>query len=334
MRFRQVKRRDFITLLGGAAAAWPLAARAQQSAQIRRVGMLIGYTENDPETQARLAAFRQAFEQLGWKEGRSVRIDYRFAPASPDQAQLFAKELIALQPDVIVAHTTPLTKVLQGEGRAIPIVFVNVADPVGAGFVDSLARPGGNITGLMLFEPSVIGKWLSMLKEIEPRLARAAFVINPKTDAYVHFVRPAEAMAASLVVTLVPTHVRNAAEIESAIDSFARVPNGGLVLPPDITTFANRDLIVTRAAQHRLPAVYSGREWLAAGGLMSYGTDLIVLFRQAGSYVDRILRGANPADLPVQAPTKYETIINLKTARALGLAVPPGLLVAADEVIE
>ena len=327
------RRKLLATLLGGA-ATWPLAANAQQPDQMRRIGVLTGLAEDDPQNKARLVAFRQELERLGWSVGRNMRIDYGFAPGGTRSGADTREGANRAATRCHRRHTTPLTKGLQGESRAIPTVFVAVSDSVGSGFVTSLARPGGNITGLMLFKPSVIGKWLSMLKEIEPRLACAALVINPKTDAYVHFVRAAEAMAASLVVTFVPTHVGNAAQIESAIDSFARVPNGGLVLPPDITTFANRDLIVTRAAQHRLPAVYSSREWVAAGGLRSYGSDFIVLFRQAASYVDRILRGANPADLPVQAPTKYETIINLKTARALGLAVPPGLLVAADEVIE
>jgi len=331
-----MKRREFITLLGGAAAAWPLAARAQQSDQPRRIGVLTALAEDDPENQARLAGFRYGLERRGWSEGRNLRIDYRFAPAaSPDQVQLFAKELVALRPDVIFTHTTPVVTALQRETRAIPIVFTAIADPIGSGFIASLPHPGGNITGVMLYEPSVTGKWLSMLKEIAPQLARVAFVVNPATATfYNYYLRAAEPISRSLGIDLVPTLVANTAEIESAIEVFASVPNGGLVLPPDVTTTAHRDLIVALAARHHLPAVYAFRPFVTAGGLMSYGVDLTDMFRQAAPYVDRILRGDNPADLPVQAATKFETIVNLKTAKALGLTVSPGVLVAADEVIE
>jgi putative ABC transport system substrate-binding protein len=330
-----VKRREFIALLGGAAAAWPLAAQGQQSDQRRRIGVLTALAEDDPENQARLAGFRLGLENCGWSEGRNVRIDYRFAPAaSPDQVQLFAKELVALRPDVIFTHTTPVVTALQRETRAIPIVFAAIADPIGSGFIASLPHPGGNITGVMLYEPSVTGKWLSMLKEIAPQLARAAFVVNPTTAVYNYYLRAAEPLSRSLGIDLVLTLVANTAEIEHAIEVFASVPNGGLVLPPDVTTTAHRDLIVALAARHHLPAVYAFRPFVTAGGLMSYGVDFADMFRLAASYVDRILRGDNPADLPVQAATKFETIVNLKTAKALGLTVPPGLLVAADEVIE
>jgi len=331
----KLKRREFITLIGGA-AAWPLAASAQQSDQVRRIGMLLALAEDDPETKARLAAFRQGLEKRGWSEGRNLRIDYRFAPApSPDQAQPFAKELVALRPDVIFAQTTPIVTALQRETREIPIVFAAIADPIGSGFIASLPHPGGNITGVMLYEPSVAGKWLSMLKEIAPQLARAAFIVNPTTATfYNYYLRAAEPLSRSLAIDLVLTLVANTAEIERAIEVFASVPNGGLVLPPDATTTAHRDLIVALAARHHLPAVYSIRPFVTAGGLMSYGVDFTDMFRQAASYVDRILRGDNPADLPVQAATKFETIVNLKTAKALGLTVPPGLLVAADEAIE
>jgi putative ABC transport system substrate-binding protein len=330
-----VRRRQFITLLGGAAAAWPLAARAQQSDQRRRIGVLTALAEGDPENQARLAGFRYGLERRGWSEGRNLRIDYRFAPAaSPDQAQPFAKELVALRPDVIFTHTTPVVTALQRETRTIPIVFAALADPIGSGFIASLPHPGGNITGVMLYEPSVTGKWLSMLKEIAPQLVRAAFMVNPTTAVYNYYLRAAEPLSRSLGIDLVLTRVANADEIERAIGVFASVPNGGLVLPPDVTTTAHRDLIVALAARHHLPAVYAFRPFVTAGGLMSYGVDFTDMFRQAASYVDRILRGDNPADLPVQAATKFETIVNLKTAKALGLTVPPGLLVAADEVIE
>jgi len=334
MHFNQIKRREFITLLGGAAVAWPVVARAQQPDGMRRIGVLIGFAEDDPEAKARLAAFRQGLEKRGWSEGRNVRIDYRYAPAGA-QAQVLAKELVALQPDVILAHSTPVTAALQRESRTIPIVFAVVADPLGSGFIASLPQPGGNITGVAQYEASVTGKWLAMLKEIAPSLVRAAFVANPKTATYYDFyLRAGEALASSLGIELVLTLVENAADIERAIESFARVPNGGLVLIPDISTAVHRNLIIALAARHRLPAVYWDRSLVAAGGLMSYGNDLVDSVRQAASYVDRILRGDKPADLPVQAATKFETAVNLKTAKALGLTVPPGLLVAADELIE
>ena len=247
---------------------------------------------------------------------------------------MLANELVALQPDVILAQGPPITAALQRESRAIPIVFVSVSDPIGPGFVASLARPGGKITGMLQYEAGITGKWLAMLKEIAPRLARVTLVGNPKTTAYDYFQLAAEAAAQSLAIELVPSRVDTAADIERAIVAFARVPNGGLLLPPDITVSSNRDLIIALAAHHRLPAVYPFRFYVAAGGLMSYGTDQVEILRQAASYVDRILRGANPADLPVQAPTKYETTLNLKTAKALGIDVPPSLLVRADEVIE
>jgi putative ABC transport system substrate-binding protein len=335
MRFNHLKRRDVITLLGGATFAWPLAAGAQQPDRVRRIGVLVGYTEDDPEMKARLVAFRQTLERLGWSEGRNVRIDYRFAPASAEQqAREFAHELVALHPDVILSHSTLIGAALQRESRAIPIVFVGISDPIGAGYVASLARPGGNFTGPMTIEASIIGKWLAMLKEIAPRLTHATLVGNPKTTPYDYFLRMAEALAPSLGIELVPSRVETAADIERAIEVLARGPNGGLVVLPDVTTSVHRNLIIAHAAQHRVPAVYALRIFVAAGGLMSYGVDYIDQFRQAASYVDRILRGAKPADLPVEAPTKYETALNLKTAKALGLTVPPGLLVAADEVIE
>jgi putative ABC transport system substrate-binding protein len=295
----------------------------------------MGNAEDDPETNGRLAALRQGLERLGWSEGRNVHLDTRFAPAGA-QAQVLAKELVALQPEVILVQATPLTAALQRESNVIPIVFVTVADPIGSGFVASLARPDSNLTGLLQFEPSITGKWLAMLKEIAPRVARAVLMVNLKTAPYYeYFLRGGKAAAPSLAIELVLGPIENAAaSIERSIESFARVPNSGLVLPPDITTFVHRDLIIKLAATHRLPAVYSDRVFVVAGGLMCYSTDRIDQFRRAASYIDRILRGAKPSDLPVQAPIKYETVVNLKTAKALGLTVPPGLLVAADEVIE
>jgi putative tryptophan/tyrosine transport system substrate-binding protein len=329
-------RQEFVALLGGAAAAWPLAARAQQRERMRRIGVLTGQIEDDPENQARLAAFRRGLEDLGWSEGHNVRIEYRFGPVTDaNEGRVIAKELIALEPEVIFAQTTPLISALQAESRAIPIVFAGVADPIGSGFIASLARPGGNITGVMQYEPSVTGKWLAMLKEIAPQLRRAAFLVNPKTAPYYnYYLRTAVALSQSLGIELVPTLVENAAEIQRAIESFASVSNGGLILPPDVSNIIHRQLITALASRHHLPAVYPYRSYVAAGGLMSYGVDFPNMCRQAASYVDRILRGDKPADLPVQAATKFETVVNLKTAKALGLTVPPGLLVAADEVIE
>jgi putative ABC transport system substrate-binding protein len=328
-----MRRREFIAQLGGAAAAWPLAARAQGAERMRRIGVLSGDAEDDPEMKARLAAFREGLERSGWSEGRNVRIDYRFAANNPDQYQPLAKELVSLQPDVFLAYATPVAAAFQRESRTTPIVFVSVSDPVGSGLVASLARPGGNLTGFLLYEESVTGKWLAMLKEIAPGLSRAALIANPRRTPYDYFVRSAKSVAPSLAIELAPSTIENAADIERVIESFARQPNGGLVFLPGTPT-EYRDLVIALAARYRMPAVYYSRLFVAAGGLMSYGTDIFDQSRQAASYVDRILRGANAADLPVQAPTKFETIINLKTAKALGLTVPSGLLVAADEVIE
>jgi putative ABC transport system substrate-binding protein len=329
-----LERREFITLLGGAAVAWPLAARAQQPERMRRVGILISGAEADPEMQARVAVVRRTLGGLGWSEGRNLRIDIRFTDGDPGRHSPLAKALVALQPDAIIAYSTPIAAALRWESRTIPIVFVNVSDPVGSGLVASVARPGGNLTGLMLYEEGITGKWLAMLKEIAPQLKRAALIANPKSTRYDYFVRAAEAAASSLAVEVVPSPIEDIADIERVTNSLARSPNGGLVLLPDATSIKHRDLVVMLAARHRLPAVYAFRFFVAAGGLMSYGTDIIEQYRETASYVDRILRGANPADLPVQAPTKYETVLNLKTAKSLGLEVPPSLLVRADEVIE
>jgi putative ABC transport system substrate-binding protein len=329
-----MRRREFITLLGGAAAGWPLAARAQQGERMRRIGVLSNIAEDDPQMKARFGAFRQGLEKLGWSEGRNVRIDTRFGAADAEQMQARAKELLALQPDVILANSAAVIRVLQQVNRTIPTVFVAVSDPIGAGLIASLARPGGNFTGLQNYEASITGKWLAMLKEIEPRLTRAGLVGDSQSTDFGYFLRASEAVAPSLVIDIVPLGVENAADIERAIDSFARVANGGLVVPPGSTTILHRNLIIALAARHRLPAVYAFRFFVANGGLMSYATDLAEQYRQAATYVDRILRGEKPADLPVQAPTKFETVVNLKTAAALGLTVPPGILVGADEAID
>jgi ABC-type uncharacterized transport system substrate-binding protein len=329
-----VKRREFITLLGGAAAGWPLAARAQQAERMRRIGVLTALPEDDSQAQAQFAAFRHELDRLGWSAGRNMRLDIRFARGNVDQIGTFAKELVALQPDVILAHTTPVAAALRRESRTTPIVFVYVSDPVASGFAASLARPGGNLTGLLLYEASITGKWLGMLREVAPSIGRAALLGEPTTPTYDYFLRAAEATSASLGIEVVPSPIHTTSDIEQAVESFAQAPNGALFVPPNNTTFRHRALVIALAARHRLPAVYAFRVCVEAGGLMSYGVDEIGIYRQAASYVDRILRGARPADLPVQAPVKYETAVNLKTAKTLGLEIPPALLARADEVIE
>ncbi|MEA2949089.1 MAG: hypothetical protein QOI40_4419 [Alphaproteobacteria bacterium] len=331
-----MRRREFITLLGGAAAVLPLSARAQQGGQVRRIGMLIGYAENDPETQARLAAFRQGLEHLGWTEGRNVRIDYRFAPAGPDQAQRFAKELVTSRPDILVGNSTPATAALLQETATIPIVFVGVSDPLGSGFVAGIARPGGSTTGFTNFEPSLIGKWLEMLKEIAPGITRTAVIFNPKTAPREgsFFMGPFERIARSLKVEPIAARVSDPAEIERAVTAIGREPGGSLIVMPDAFTTVHRQLIILLAARHALPAIYPYRYEAVDGGLMSYGVDTVDLMRRAAPYVDRILKGEKPGELPVQAPTKFELVVNLRTAKALGLTIPPTLLALADEVIE
>jgi ABC-type uncharacterized transport system substrate-binding protein len=327
------RRRFLLTSLAGAVAA-PFAAEAQQTDRVRRIGVLMNNAEDDPESKAELAGFRQGLQQLGWSEDRNIRIDTRFAADRPDQYQVLAKQLVALQPDAIFAYTTPITAALQRESRTIPIVFAQVSDPVGSGLVASLARPGGNLTGLQLYEKGITGKWAAMLKEIAPHLKRAALLANPKTTPYDYFVRSAEAVVPLLAIELVPSPVENAADIKRVIAAFAATPNGGLLVLPSGTTTLHRDLVVALAARYHLPSVYPFQFYATAGGLMSYSTDLVDQSRQAASYVDRILRGVNPTELPVQAPIKYVTTINLKTAKALGLTTPPSLLQRADQVIE
>src|SRR6187402_2168108 len=279
-----MRRREFIMLLSCAAAIWPLAARAQQPERVRRVGVLVGLAENDPEMKERIAGLRQGLEKLGWVEGSNLRIDYRFAPAGA-QARLLARELIALQPDVMLTQSTPATAAMQQETRTIPIVFASVADPIGSGFVASLSRPGGNLTGLLQYEEGITGKWLALLKEIAPNITRAALLANPKTAAFDYFLRSVNKPAIDLSIEVVPTPIENATDIERAIEGFAREPNGGLILPPDTTTVAHRDLITALAARHGLPAVYALRVFVAAGGLMCYATDFVDLYRQAAPYV-------------------------------------------------
>ena len=329
-----MRRRDFITCFG-VAVVWPVRAGAQQPDRVRRIGVLLPYDDHDPEAKSHLSAITQQLKRLGWSDDRNIRIDARFAAGMADQYPLLAKELAALQPDVMVSELTPAAAALKQETRSIPIVFVGVSDPVGSGFVTSLARPGGDLTGMMQYESGIAGKWLAMLKEVAPHLARVAFVANPKFRGYDYFWRSAEAAARALALELIAIQISNdAADIEHSIESFARMPEGGLLIVPDATIIAHRDLVIALAARYRLPAVYPWRYFVTAGALMSYGIDNIDVLQKAASYVDRILRGAKPADLPVQAPTKYETAVNLPAAKALGLAIPPTLLATADELIE
>jgi putative ABC transport system substrate-binding protein len=327
-------RREFITLLGGAAAAWPSAARAQQSERVRRIGMLFAVTEDNSEGQARLGAFLQGLQELGWTEGRNLRIDHRWGAVNSERGRQYAAELVALGPDVILTAGEPAVAALQRETRTVPIVFAQVPDPVGAGFVESLARPGGNITGFTVFEYGISGKWLELLKQIAPGVTRVAVLRDPAVASGSGQLGAIQGAAPSFGVELRPVDVREAGEIERALVAFARAANGGLIVTGSAVAVVHRDLIVTLAARHRLPAVYTQRFFITGGGLISYGPDRIDQYRRAATYVDRILKGEKPADLPVQAPTKYELVINLKTAKTLGLEVPATLLARADEVIE
>ena len=329
-----IRRREFITLLGGAAATWPLAARAQRGERVRRIGVLLPAAADDVEAQTRVGAFLQGLQQSGWSLGRDVRIDTRWATTNAGDIKRHALEMIALSPDVILAHGAATLAPLLQAASTVPIVFVVVADPVGGGFVDSLARPGGHTTGFMPFEYSLSGKWLELLKQIAPDVTRVAVLRDTSNPTGIGQFGVIQAIAPSLRVELSPVNVRDAGEIERAVAAFARTSNGGLVLTASGLAQLHRDLIITLAARHKLPAVYFERRFAAAGGLISYGPDYIDEYRRAAGYVDRILKGEKPADLPVQAPTKYELVINLKTARILGLEVPSTLLARADEVIE
>jgi putative ABC transport system substrate-binding protein len=330
-----MKRREVITLLGSA-VAWPRAARAQQPSGMRRIGVLMGYAESDPEAQAWVAAFREGLHKLGWAEGRNIRIDTRWAIAREAEArQRFAKDLIALQPDLILSNNTPITAALLQQTRTIPIVFVSVSDPIGSGFVASFPRPGGNVTGFTNIEPTMAGKWLEMLKEIAPHVNRVAFLFNPATAPYAeYYLTPFKAAAATFAMEAIAAPVRDTSELESAIAAQARTPNGGLVVITDSFLNTHRVEIISLAARYRLPVVYPYRFFAELGGLLSYGNDFLDNFRRAATYADRILKGAKPSELPVQAPVKFELVINLKTAKALGLDVPVQLLQRADEVIE
>jgi putative tryptophan/tyrosine transport system substrate-binding protein len=328
-------RREFITLLcGGAVAASPLKVRAQQTDKMRRIGVLTAVASGDSDFRMNIAAFAQGMEQLGWSDGRNVRIDYRSSAGDAERTRTYATELVSLGPDVVFASGTASVEALAGATRSVPIVFVGVADPVGAGYVDSLSRPGSNITGFMLFEYDLSAKWLELLKQIAPNVTRAAVLRDPAITAGVGQFAVIQSVARSVGVEVSPVNVRDASEIERAITAFAGQSNGGLILTASALSLFHRDLIISLAARERLPAVYYRRGFVAAGGLISYGPDIVDQYRRSAGYVDRILKGEKPADLPVQAPTKYELVINLKTAKVLGLELPTSLLARASEVME
>jgi putative ABC transport system substrate-binding protein len=331
-----MKRRDFITILGGAAATWPIAARAQQVERIRRIGVLHSLTEDNPVSRDELQALRQGLEAEGWKEGRNLQIYIHFDTENAERRRSLAKELVALGPDVIVTRATPTTAAVAQETRVIPIVFAMASDPVGSGFAASLPRPGGNITGFLNYESSLGSKWLELLKHAVPKIRRVGVPYNPQTavDQGQYFLRSIENAGRKLQLNVVETPLREASEIEPALRELARTPNTGLVVIPDLFNSTNRMQIILAAAQSRLPAVYPGIDFARPGGLLAYGIDSADLFRRAASYVSRILKGEKPSDLPVQAPVKFELVINLKTAGVLGLTIPPGVLAIADEVIE
>jgi putative ABC transport system substrate-binding protein len=330
-----MRRREFITMLGGAAVAWPFAAGAQQLEVVRRIGVLMGFAESDREGQTFVAAFREGLQKLGWVEGRNIRIDYRWTALDKELIQRFAKELVALQPDLILTQSTPATAELLRQTRTIPIVFALVADPIGSGFVASFPRPGGNITGFVTMEPTVAGKWLELLKETAPRVTRVAMLFNPATAPYAEYwLNPFKAAAASVAVQAIVAPVHGTSELESVVAAQAHEPNGGLIVMPDTFTTEHRSEITSLAARYRLPAVYPYRVFAESGGLLSYGDDLTDNFRRAASYVDRILKGEKPAELPVQAPVKFDLSINLRAARALGIAISPSMIARADQVLD
>jgi ABC-type uncharacterized transport system substrate-binding protein len=329
-----MNRRAFITMLGGAAAAWPIAPRAQQPVLSKRVGILMGFAESDVVAQAYLAAFRQTFQQLGWSSGREVQIDTRWAAADADLNRRYAAELVALSPDVILATLSPTVAALRATTRTIPIVFAQTIDPVGSGFVESLARPGGNITGFTPFEYGMSGKWVELLKDIAPDIKRVAVLRDPAIAPGIGQLGAIQSVAPTLGVEVSPVNLSEADEIERGVAAFARAPNGAMIVTASPLAARHRALIISLAARHKLPAIYYERPSVVAGGLMSYAPDRIQMYRLAAAYVDRILKGEKPADLPVQTPTKYELVLNLKTAKALGLGIPPMLLARADEVIE
>jgi len=335
MQFDHLKRREFITLLGGAAVTWALTARAQQGERMRRIGVLMPESENDADYEAYMAAFRQGLQQLGWMEGRNIQINSRWGAHDIESTQRFAKELVAQQPDLILTSGTPVMASLLQQTRTIPIVFAQIADPVGSGFVASFAHPGGNVTGFISNDPTMAGKWVELLKEIAPRVAKVAFVFNPATTPFAEaYLNPFKAAAASFGLEAITAPVHNISELDSVVAAQAREPNGGLIAMPSTFMNIHRAEVTSLAARYHLPAVYPYRYYTELGGLLSYGNDPRDLFRRAATYVDKILKGEKPSELPVQAPVKFELVINLKTAKALGLEVPAQLLGRADEVIE
>jgi putative tryptophan/tyrosine transport system substrate-binding protein len=329
-----MRRREFIAGLGGA-AAWPVVARAQQPSKVRRVGLLMNFPEGDAEGKARLAAFLQRMRELGWSEGSNLKLESRWSGADTERMRTAARELIALEPDLVIGVGTPAVSALARETNSIPIIFTQVSDPVGSGLVAHLARPGGNVTGFTLFEFSIGSKWLQTIKDLAPSVARVAVLFNPATAPYAPFyVRSVEAAAASFAIDFSTLPLNDAIELEGAIKMLAATPNSALLVLTDTFTTVNRERIIALAAEYRLPALYPYRFFVASGGLVSYGVDTLEQYPRAAIYADRILRGAKPADLPIQQPTKFEFVINLKTAKALGLEIPPTLLARADEVIE
>lgn len=329
-----MRRREFIAGIGGTAVAWPLAARAQNSGRTKRVAVLSALSADSPIIKVRLDILMQELANLGWSPGQNPVVDYRYGAGQSDRYKWLAQELVATRPDVILAHTTQVAVAVQRETRDIPVVFFDVSDPIGMGFVASLARPAGNMTGVLLYEPGIVGKWLQMLKEIATHVTRVALVGNPKTTAFSYFQRGAEAAAPLISIELITEPVATAEELERTFQSLVSISNTGVVVLPDPTMVGHRELIIALAARHRVPAVYPFRLFIPAGGLMAYETDQGQISRLTASYIDRILRGTSPGDLPVQVPTKYATIVNLKTAKTLGLEVPAPLLLRADEVIE
>jgi putative tryptophan/tyrosine transport system substrate-binding protein len=330
-----MRRREFIAAIGSAAVGWPLAVRAQQPNRVRRIGALLAYPESDPDAQSWVSAFRQELGKLGWAEGSNIHIDVRWATADVQSIETCAKELVALQPDFILTSSTPATAAMVQQSRTVPIIFVMVGDPVGSGFVESLSRPGGNLTGFTPIESSLGGKWMELLKEIAPTVTRAAMLFNPLTASFAaYYLNPFKAAAESFGVEAIVAPVRDESELESVVATQARQPNSGLIVMPDAFTISHRAGIAVLAARYRIPAIYSFRFFAEAGGLMSYGVNPLGEFQRAAAYADRILKGAKPSDLPVEAPIKFELVLNRKAATALGLAVPPSLLTRADEVIE
>jgi putative tryptophan/tyrosine transport system substrate-binding protein len=327
-----MQRRQFITLLGGAAIAWPIVAQAQPE-RMRRIGVVMAYAESDPNGQAQVAAFQQQLQKLGWMEGSNIQIDFRYSAADPARIRALALELLSLRPDLMVSNSNLVTTILQSEVRSIPLVFVSVSDPIGSGFIKDLARPGGNVTGFANFQPSMGGKWLEKLREIAPQVERIGLLLRPEPPN-IGYLRSAEAAANSLKIKLVGLEAQSSSEIERVVATFAGESHGGLIIAPNVVNFANSDLIVTLATRYRLPAIYPFAFYAKQGGLISYGFDAADQFRQGAVYVDKILRGAKPADLPVQHPTKFEIVINLKAAKALGLTVPNSIQQLADEVID